>query len=153
MPTYKLSNGRLTSSAKEFDEVLYTEWRGGVRKAGGQSALVLPNNVDINEMTPNLANFGAVILEFPTFRDGRAYSQARLLRERFGYCGAICARGDIGPDQILFMARTGFDAFELADGDVAQFANSLAAFSCFYQTATDCTQVIWRLRISRAKAA
>ena len=54
-----------------------------------------------------------VALEFPKFTDGRAYSQARLLRERYGYRGEIRAVGDVLRDQLRFMARSGFDAFEL----------------------------------------
>ena len=54
-----------------------------------------------------------VALVFPKFQDGRAYSQARILRERFGYRGEMRATGQVLRDQFVFMLRAGFDAFEV----------------------------------------
>ena len=79
-----------------------------------------------------------MVLEFPTFTDGRAYSYARTLRERYGYAGEVRATGDVLRDQLAFMQRAGFDAFELADAVDAGAA--LAAFDEFdgwYQRAVD----------------
>ena len=79
-----------------------------------------------------------VALEFPKFRDGRAYSTARLLRERYGFAGELRAVGDVLRDQFLFMHRCGFDAFEVADEQaVAAWRKAIAEFTVFYQTATD----------------
>ena len=79
-----------------------------------------------------------VALEFPTFRDGRAYSSARLLRERYGFSGELRAVGDVLRDQFLFMHRCGFDAFEVADATaVDAWRKALAEFTVFYQPATD----------------
>ena len=65
------------------------------------------------------ARLALVALEFPKFTDGRAYSYARLLRERYGYKGELCAVGQVLRDQLLFMHRCGFDAYEIARADAA----------------------------------
>ena len=74
----------------------------------------------------DLDDFSVVAVHFPKFSDGRGYSTARLLRERYGYRGELRAIGDIGRDQLAFLERSGFDAFELREGVNAQHA--LAAF-------------------------
>ena len=61
--------------------------------------------------------FCRVALEFPKFRDGRAYSYARLLRERYGFKGELRAVGEVLLEQLFFMLRTGFDAFEIESAD------------------------------------
>jgi len=75
---------------------------------------------------------------FPTFRDGRAYSQARLLRERYQFRGELRATGQVLRDQLLFLQRAGFDAFEvLKDADAAAFAEAVHRYSVFYQPTGD----------------
>jgi len=86
----------------------------------------------------DLAYFDLVALEFPQFKDGRAYSTARLLRQRYGYTGELRAIGEVLYDQLQFMRRCGFDAFEYAGKMAAEEA--LAAFGeidVVYQTAAD----------------
>ncbi len=68
------------------------------------------------EIAEDLDRFQVIALEFPVFGDGRAYSYARLLRERHGYRGELRAVGNVLRDQALFMRRCGFDAFEVAEG-------------------------------------
>ncbi len=63
----------------------------------------------------DVPQFAVVALEFPKFRDGRAYSYARLLRERYGFKGELRAVGDVLLEQLFFMLRTGFDAFEIRE--------------------------------------
>lgn len=65
----------------------------------------------VEDIAGHLSRVAVVSLPFPAFTDGRSYSAARLLRERYGYSGEIRARGDILLDQIPFMLRCGFDAF------------------------------------------
>ena len=68
---------------------------------------------------------------FPSFRDGRAYSQARLLRERHGYDGELRATGQVLRDQFVFMLRAGFDAFEVKkESDAEAFARPQSAIRC-----------------------
>ena len=86
----------------------------------------------------DLDRFELVALEFPAFKDGRAYSAARLLRERYGFTGELRAVGDVLRDQLQFMLRCGFDAFEYAGGAAA--GEAVAAFDeigAVYQTAAD----------------
>ena len=71
--------------------------------------VIWPNNRDLDDLLPYLDRLAAVALVFPSFRDGRAYSQARLLRERHGYGGELRATGQVLRDQFLFMLRAGFD--------------------------------------------
>ena len=72
-----------------------------------------PNDRKVAELAPWLDRVSLVALVFPKFRDGRAYSQARLLRERFGYRRELRATGDVLRDQFQFLLRAGFDAFEV----------------------------------------
>jgi uncharacterized protein (DUF934 family) len=75
---------------------------------------------------------------FPTFRDGRAYSQARLLRERHSYDGELRATGQVLRDQFVFMLRAGFDAFQVKkQADAEAFAVTANRYSVFYQPTGD----------------
>ncbi|HUI16398.1 MAG TPA: DUF934 domain-containing protein [Alphaproteobacteria bacterium] len=81
-----------------------------------------------------VARFALIALEFPKFTDGRAYSYARLLRERYGYKGELRAVGQVLRDQLLFMHRCGFDAFEIARADAAEaWRKALGEIGVFYQ--------------------
>ena len=85
-------------------------------RRAGKTGVIWPNNRDVDDLVPYLDRLAAVALVFPTFRDGRAYSQARLLRERHGYRGELRATGQVLRDQFVFMLRAGFDAFEVKQG-------------------------------------
>jgi len=112
--------------------------------------VIWPNNRNIAELSPHLDRLALVALVFPSFRDGRAYSQARLLRERFGFRGELRAVGQILRDQFLFLARSGFDSFEvLKDADADAFAAALARYSVFYQPAADDRPSVARRRLAR----
>jgi uncharacterized protein (DUF934 family) len=98
--------------------------------------VVWPNDRPESELAPHLAQLSLIALEFPSFRDGRAYTQVRRLRERHGFKGEIRATGDVLRDQFLFMVRAGFDAFEVKKtADAEAFAKAVAAFSLRYQPA------------------
>jgi uncharacterized protein (DUF934 family) len=104
----------------------------------GRTGLIWPNNRDLDDIVPYLDRVAVIALAFPTFRDGRAYSQARLLRERHGYRGELRATGQVLRDQFLFMMRAGFDAFEVKKaGDAEAFANTVKRYSVFYQPTGD----------------
>lgn len=86
----------------------------------------------------DLGRIALVALEFPAFRDGRAYSYARILRERYGYEGEVRAVGDVLMEQLHFMLRTGFDAFEFeSDDPMGQFETASREFSVWYQPTGD----------------
>ncbi|MGP9831287.1 MULTISPECIES: DUF934 domain-containing protein [Marinobacter] len=90
-----------------------------------------------------------IAVNFPRFVDGRGYSIARLLRERFGYQGELRAIGDVLLDQLQFMKRCGFDSYVLrADKDINKAARCLNFFSQAYQAATDTDQPLFRRRAS-----
>jgi len=74
----------------------------------------------------DLHRLDLVAVNFPKFSDGRGFSTARLLRERYGFEGELRAIGDVGRDQLAFLERCGFDAFQLRDGVDARRA--LASF-------------------------
>jgi len=105
---------------------------------GGRTGVIWPNNRDVEELLPYLDGLAAVALVFPVFRDGRAYSQARLLRERYKFKGELRATGQVLRDQFMFMLRAGFDAFEVKkDSDAQVFAEVARRFSVFYQPVGD----------------
>ena len=100
--------------------------------------VIWPNNRDLDDLVPYLDRLAAVALVFPSFRDGRAYSQARLLRERHGYDGELRATGQVLRDQFVFMLRAGFDAFEVKkESDAEAFAATVKRYSVFYQPTGD----------------
>jgi len=107
-------------------------------RRAGKTGVVWPNNRDLDALVPYLDRLAAVALVFPTFRDGRAYSQARLLRERHGYDGELRATGQVLRDQFVFMTRAGFDAFEVKkEADATAFAETMKRYSVFYQPTGD----------------
>jgi uncharacterized protein (DUF934 family) len=98
----------------------------------------LPNAAPVETIADDLDRLDLIVLEFPKFNDGRAFSQARLLRERHGFRGELRATGNVLRDQLLFMARCGFDAFEVAKGDPAtSWESALGEFTVFYQPTRD----------------
>jgi len=104
----------------------------------GKLGVIWPNNRNLDDLVPYLDRLAAVALVFPSFRDGRAYSQARLLRERHGYDGELRATGQVLRDQFVFMSRAGFDAFEVKkDADADAFAETMKRYSVFYQPTGD----------------
>jgi len=96
------------------------------------STLALAN--DIDPRTVSLNGITRIDLRFPKFTDGRAYSQAYLLRRRMGFTGELRATGDVLPDQLQLMQRSGFDTAVLCAGqDCAIAERQLTHFERFYQ--------------------
>ena len=107
-------------------------------KRSGKLGVTWPNNRDVDDLVPYLERLAVIALVFPSFRDGRAYSQARLLRERHGYDGELRATGQVLRDQFVFMLRAGFDAFEVKkESDAEAFAATAKRYSVFYQPTGD----------------
>lgn len=154
MPLLKFIHDRLTPALEEpHSEVTLEEWRANPQAHVDASALVISNATPLDDLACDFSGFSVIVLEFPAFKDGRAYSQARLLRERFNYSGEIRARGDVLRDQLLFMVRCGINAFEFASEDTDGARAALEEFSFFYQPAVDEAAPVWRLRLNRAAAA
>jgi uncharacterized protein (DUF934 family) len=113
-----------------------------------------PNNRKVAELEPYLDRLAVIVLSFPNFKDGRGYSQARQLRERYGFVGELRAAGHVLRDQFLFLVRAGFDALEVVKlGDAEAFASSLARYTVFYQGAGDDRAPALRRRLARITAA
>lgn len=116
--------------------------------ARGQALGVqVANTTAAAELAADLPHLAVVAIEFPKFADGRGYTLARLLRERFAYTGEIRAVGAVLRDQLFFMARVGFDAFALREDQDAEAAlQAFSEFSVRYQPAADEPLPLYRRR-------
>lgn len=104
---------------------------------------------DLARLADRKADLGIVAVHFPRFTHGRGYSIARLLRGRYGYTGELRAIGDVLRDQMFYLARVGFDAFELrADQDPEQSLRALQDFSEAYQASSDRPAPLFRRRVA-----
>ena len=116
---------------------------------GGQddaTAVRLEAGDDARALITHIDRLKLIEIAFPSFRDGRGYSAARILREA-GYDGELRAQGDVLVDQIPFMRRCGFDSFAPeAPVDEAVLAASLARYENVYQPAADAAVPVWKLR-------
>ena len=112
--------------------------------------LLLSNTEDVLKLGDRLDGVKLIILEFPKFTDGRAYTQARLLRERLGYTGELRAAGQVYIDQISFMLRCGFDSFASAQKGFAEaLTKARSLFSVVYQPTGDGRATASQLRLKR----
>ncbi len=112
-----------------------------------------PNDRKVAELVPWLSQLSLIALVFPKFRDGRAYSQARLLRERYGFRCELRATGEVLRDQFQFLLRAGFDAFEVKKpADARAFAEAAARFSVFNQPSADGRLPALRRRLQHGSA-
>jgi len=89
---------------------------------------VLANDVDVESIVADLDNLRSIALVFPKWVDGRAYSQARLLRSRFGFKGEIRATGEVLADMMPLLARTGFDAAAMRADQSEEVAERALSF-------------------------
>ncbi len=105
------------------------QWPQGV-----SVGVVFPNDANVNELLSDLPRLALIALHFPKWTDGRAYSQARLLRVRHRYAGELRAIGEVIPDMSAQLYRTGFDAIALRAGEsIETAARMLNRFPVFYQ--------------------
>lgn len=101
---------------------------------------------DARALLPYLDRIALVEIGFPSFRDGRGYSAARILREG-GYTGTLRAEGDVLVDQVPLMRRCGFDSFAPhAPIDEAVLQRALDRYDYHYQAAADAAVPVWKLR-------
>ena len=120
----------------------------------GPTGVIWPNNVKIADLAPYVDRLAVIALVFPVFKDGRAYSQARQLRERYAFHGELRATGQILRDQFLFMIRAGFDALEVVkNSDADAYAAVLKRYSVFYQVAGEGGSTAARRRLARLRSA
>lgn len=119
--------------------VSLARWSQGAAPAGVTVGLQLANTVNVDELWPQIQNAAVIELEFPKVGDGRAYSQARILRGRLGFAGELRAAGEgVVRDHVYFLQRCGFDALLLrADQDPAGCTIAMHDFTHPYQPAAD----------------
>lgn len=109
------------------------QWLAQDRRLG----VVLSPAHRVELLAPNISRFGLIGAEFSGPSEGRGYSQARLLREQLKFGGELRATGYVRRDQLFFMARCGFNSFELPDADIEFAYAALSTFSRAYQPAND----------------
>lgn len=99
------------------------------QRLDSQIAVLLGPTDELEPLLPFLSRITLIVIDFPQAGDGRGFSQARVLRQRYRYAGELRARGVLKRDQLFFLARGGFDAFDLDPSENLQ--ESLAAFNSF----------------------
>jgi uncharacterized protein (DUF934 family) len=104
---------------------------------GGGLGVVLKPEHKVELLAPSLTRFALIAAEFTGPSEGRGYSQGRILRERYGFRGELRAVGYVRYDQIFFLARCGFNSFELPEADLAAAAKAFTTFSAEYQATND----------------
>jgi uncharacterized protein (DUF934 family) len=142
------TSGQIQDS--ELTQVTLDEWKEKRDSLSGQNLeLTLDSSETADLIGDDSASFQRISINFPKFADGRGYSAARLLRERFAYKGELRATGDVLIDQLYFMKRCGFDTFALRDDQIVE--DAIAAFSTFtvnYQNDANDQQPLFRRRLS-----
>jgi uncharacterized protein (DUF934 family) len=114
----------------------------------GRVGLWLQTDADPAVITPDLTCFKVIAIRFAKFADGRGYSLARLLRERYGYRGELRATGEVLRDQLYYLSRCGFDAFALrADQNAEQALAAFDDFSEAYQVSVERPDPLFRRRL------
>ena len=109
-----------------------------IKARTGRLGVALENSIDEREIEAYVPHIDLIALHFPAFTDGRAYSQARRLRTKYGFTGELRATGNILADQAAFLARVGFDSFEVdADLSIDVWNNALRSMSLAYQRGYD----------------
>lgn len=129
--------------------VPYSFWKehSETLNKGSTQAVWIDGSFDVEEIVNDLEQFTLIALDFPAFADGRCYSHARLLKERYGFKGDLRAIGDVLQDQLFYLYRCGFDSFALRDDK--DFEAALKAFNTFsvrYQAASDEALPLYRRR-------
>lgn len=104
---------------------------------GARLGVVLQPAHPVELLAPDLARFELIGADFSGPSEGRGYSQARTLRERWKFGGELRATGYVRRDQLFFMARCGFNSFELLDTDIEAVQGALSAISWAYQPSND----------------
>lgn len=105
--------------------------------SNGRLGVVLSPAHKVELLAPDLARFQLVGAEFSGPSEGRGYTQGRLLRERYEWAGEMRATGYVRRDQLFFLARCGFNSFEIPDSELAHASGAFSTFSAEYQPAND----------------
>lgn len=105
----------------------------------------IDSDEDVDTIGLEANQFPLIAVNFPTFVDGRGFSIARLLKERYEFSGQLRAIGSATRDQLFYLKRCGFDSFDLKEGiDLEAAVASLNDFSVTYQTSADQPESLFR---------
>ena len=134
----------------EHTTITLEQWQEEKASLTGQSLeLTVSSDQTADLFGEDAANFARICIDFPKFADGRGYSAARLLREKYKYTGELRAVGDVLIDQVFFMKRCGFDTYALREDQIVE--DAIAAFSTFtnpYQNDVNDQRPLFRRRLS-----
>ncbi len=129
------------------DQRVFTPLAEWLAAPGGSRAVSLAATDDPAQLIGELDSVDAIAVDFPKFNDGRGLSIARILRGRAGWRGELRAVGEVARDQLFYMARCGFDAFDLrADQDAESCLAAFGEISVLYQNAADEKLPLFRRR-------
>ena len=151
MPRRLLRDGRIVEddwsyraeaegSAESALILTFAEWqsdRAAWIARGGRLGVVLQPADRVESLAPDISRLELIGAQFSGPGEGRGYSQARLLREQWKFRGELRATGYVRRDQLLLLARCGFNSFELSDTDIEHAAGALSTFSAAYQPSND----------------
>jgi len=125
----------------------WREHRDSLLRRGEPLGILLRSDEKPAEIAADIEHFAVIALDFPAFADGRAYSSARLLRDRYNYQGEVRAVGDVLLEQLHFMNRVGFDTYLVAsDNAVKDWKTAAADISVWYQPTGDGRPDVFTLR-------
>jgi uncharacterized protein (DUF934 family) len=120
--------------------VTFDQWRQEpdtwIARGSRLGVVLLPAH-KVEQLAPDLEHFALIAAEFSGPSDGRGYSQARQLRDRWNFKGELRATGYVRRDQLFFLARCGFNSFELSAADIEEAHSAFATFTAAYQPAND----------------
>jgi len=128
----------------------YQQWQNFAEQLSNHSGSIgvwLEGHAEIEQIIEPLLNLPLIAINFPKFADGRGFSSARLIRERYNYSGELRAIGGFIRDQLYLLNRCGFNAFQFSDeNELSDAAESLKDFSENYQVSVDQENPLFRRR-------
>lgn len=139
-------------AVNDYSIISLTRWQESAAELqaqadAGKLGLYLAAGETAEQIAEKAASFALISIEFPKFADGRGYSTARLLRERYGYQGELRSAGDVLIDQLFFMQRCGFTSFALReDQDLEDAIAAFDTFSVCYQNDVNDPRPLYRRR-------
>jgi len=146
--TYVTDASQLPASGDIIvDLPVWKEHKNALLNHNGKLGVQLPGDAEPEEIVEDLPKLAVVAIHFSVFRDGRGYSLARILRERFGFDGELRATGDVLRDQLFYLQRCGFDAFDTRpDRCIQEALKGLSDFSVTYQADANEKRPIYQRR-------
>lgn len=152
----RAADGSLPAVPRQGDVIvplaLWLERRDDLLAFPGRLGVWLDSHEGPEALVADVGRFEVIAVNFPKYQDGRGYSIARLLRERYGYRGELRAIGEVARDHLFYMAGCGFDAFALREGeDVDEALTAFADFSESYQSSVAQPVPLFRRRLAEGK--